>query len=199
MLPTTGADGANHAGITVMPFASLWNLVPPAAFALGALTRCASPAPAPADSPPPPSAMSDQPPATGAPAAPSFERLLTSATSAYTEPAEVVARDAKAWQSLWGAMSPNRAAGPVAPPVVDFTREMVVLVATGTRPTGGHAVRVDAIEAVQGGGAVVRYTVTSPGAGCMSTQMLTSPVEVVRTARVDGPVRFEGRREAVPC
>lgn len=125
-------------------------------------------------------------------------RLYAAAQSAYGEPAEVVARDAAAWRAAWNAAWPNSAGGTPAAPAVDFARDMVILVATGSRPTGGYSVRVDAVEPV-GTGAVVRYTVTAPGAGCMTTQAITSPIAVVRVPRVDGAVRFEGRRVAAPC
>jgi hypothetical protein len=75
---------------------------------------------------------------------------------------------------------------------------MVILVALGSRNSGGYAAHVDAI--TRGAdGAVVHYTATRPGSGCMTTQSLTSPVDVVRTARVAGKIRFERREVVQPC
>jgi hypothetical protein len=123
----------------------------------------------------------------------SFSRVLTQNASGFDEPAELVIRDRAALESAW-ARAFNQVQGNPAP-AVDFSRETVILVALGPRTSGGHAVRVDAVTR-SGESAVVRYTATSPGPDCMSTQALTSPVEVVRTARIGGAVRF-ARHDAV--
>lgn len=123
-------------------------------------------------------------------------RLYAAKHSAYEMAEETVVRDRAAWEATWRQLHNGLAADP--PPAVDFTRDMVVLVAVGQRPTGGTSVRVDGVAAAPGG-AVVRYTVTEPGEGCMSTQVLTAPVEVVRVARVAGAVRFERRAARGAC
>jgi hypothetical protein len=126
----------------------------------------------------------------------SFTRILTQHTSGYDESAELVIRDRgqleSAWKTLFNGIPGN------TPPTVDFAKEMVVLVALGSRSSGGYAAHVDAI--TRGAdGAVVHYTATRPGSGCMTTQSLTSPVDVVRTARVAGKIRFERREVVQPC
>lgn len=157
-------------------------------------------APPAAGSPPDsqPAMSSPQPPAASGTSAP-LERLHTATTSAYREPVELVIRDAAAWRGAWAAAFPNMASGPPAAPPVDFARDMVVLVAAGERPSGGHTVRVDAVEPAAGGGGTVRYTVSAPGSGCMTTQALTAPLDVVRTPRIPGDVRFVARRVSTPC
>ena len=127
--------------------------------------------------------MSDQPQS-------SFHRMLTQKSSGFDEPAELVIRNRAALESAWARLFDQVQGNPA--PAVDFTRETVLLVALGRRSSGGYAVRVDAVTR-RGESAVVRYTVTSPGPGCMSTQALTSPVEVVRTTRLSGAVRFARR------
>jgi hypothetical protein len=155
-----------------------------------ALPAAAAAAPAPASTRP------DTSSPVPAPAQASFTRILTQRTSGFDEEAERVIRDQAALESAWKTLF-NGIPGN-APPAVDFTRETVLLVALGGRSTGGHAVRIDAVSRA-GNGAVVQYTATSPGPGCMTTQSLTSPVEVVRTARIEGAVRFERRSIVQPC
>ena len=156
-----------------------------------ALLGVASPGCAPAPEPPPSAAS-----ATSVPTDQPATRLLSSVISGYTESAEEVIRDPAAWASAWRRLHDANPA--TALPEVDFDRSMVVLLALGERSAGGHAVRFD--ELVRDGeGATVRYTVTSPGPTCMSTQAITSPVEVVRVARVAGTVRFERRMVQQPC
>lgn len=118
----------------------------------------------------------------------SIVRLYAAAHSAYEMAEETVVRDRAAWEAAWQQLHNGLAAEPVPP--VDFTRDMVLLVAAGQRSTGGTSVRVDGVTA-GAGGALVRYTVTEPGAGCMSAQVMTAPVEAVRVPRAAGAVRFE--------
>lgn len=114
----------------------------------------------------------------------------------FGEPTTLVVRDGAAWAAAWARLH-RGGEPPVAPPAVDFAREMVLVVALGERPTGGHDVAIDAVTGDGAGGATVAYTAREPGEGCMSTQALTSPAVAVRVARVAGPVRFE-RRVARP-
>ena len=179
-----------------------------ASAALLAVAACAvSPSPAARDSVPAAASAATPAPAP-APARPdsvsrvshesqaSFTRILTQRASGFDEPAELAIRDRGTLESAWASLF-NQVQGNPAP-AVDFTRETVVLVALGRRSSGGYAVRVDAVTR-NGDAAVVRYTATSPGPGCMTTQALTSPVDVVRTSRIAGPVRFERREVEQRC
>jgi hypothetical protein len=120
-------------------------------------------------------------------------RLVSTTQSGFREATELVVRDDAALAAAWRTLHQGLPAEP--PPAVDFARAMVIVVASGERNTGGHAVRVDGV-APERDGAVVRYTVTRPGPGCMTSMEITAPAEVVQAPRAAGAVRFE-RREAV--
>ncbi len=126
----------------------------------------------------------------------SFTVLLSANTSGFDEGTELVLRDEKAFTTAWRTAHQTIPGNPA--PTVDFQRDMVVLLALGARRTGGFSVRFDGITSADSG-AVVRYTVTSPGPGCMTTQMITSPVEMVRVPRAEGTVRFERRDATDAC
>jgi hypothetical protein len=117
----------------------------------------------------------------------SFTRLLAQNTSGYPEPAELVLRDRAALESAWRTLFAGNQGTPL--PAVDFGRSTLVLLALGEKNSGGHAVRVDRVTR-KGSTALVQYTVTQPGPGCMTTMMVTSPVELISIPRVAGEVRF---------
>ena len=123
-------------------------------------------------------------------------RIHRATSSGFTGPEQLVLRDQAAWRAAWARV--HQEPGAPALPSVDFTREMVVVLALGERSSGGHQVRFDAI-AVSGNDAVVRYTVTEPDPSCMTTQAITAPVDVVRVPRVSGTVRFEPRTVREDC
>jgi hypothetical protein len=123
-------------------------------------------------------------------------RSWRAVTSGFAEPAELVVRDSAALAALWSTLNGGRLGNP--PPEVDFSRHSVVVLALGPRRTAGFSVRFDDVEREENG-AVVRYTVTRPGPGCMTAQMITSPVEVVRVPRLPADVRFERREATDPC
>ncbi len=126
----------------------------------------------------------------------SFTRLASRSTSGFTEPLELVVRDAAAFAAAWKTLNQGLPGNP--PPAIDLGRSIVVVVALGARSTGGYAVHVDSVERT-GGALIVRYTATSPGRECMTTQSLSAPVELIRVDHTAGTVRFE-RAEAVrPC
>jgi hypothetical protein len=162
-----------------------------------ALTLLAAAAPAdcrgPAESP-------NDTPATSTVQETQITHLLTQQQSGWRLPGETVIRDRAAWEAAWRTLHGAETADETVPaaPQIDFTRDMVIVVALGSRPSGGFTVKVDELTR-EGSGAVVRYTATEPGAGCMTTQALTSPVDVVRVPRVAGAVRFDPRRVVRDC
>jgi protease stability complex PrcB-like protein len=142
--------------------------------------------------------------ATGAPASQSaatlhsipFDRLHNGFNSGYTRLSEFVIRDGDEFTRRWRGV--QQGAPDAAKPEVNFDKTTVVLVAIGARNTGGYSVRVDSVTK-EAKGATVFYTVTSPGARCMSLQELTSPVEVVSIDRIDGEIKFKKRGVSGAC
>ncbi len=115
----------------------------------------------------------------------------------YDAPARLVIRSQKELDDAWARLYAGLP-GPPAAPSVDFAREMVLLAALGTRSSGGHAVSI--ARAALGGGVLRAEVVeTRPGAGCMTTQVITHPVALVRLARHDGAVEFVDRVEVHDC
>ena len=126
----------------------------------------------------------------------SFTRILAQNTSGYPEPAELVLRDHAALEAAWRTLFAGSQGTPL--PVVDFKKATLVLLALGEQRTGGHSVHFDRLT-TQGSTAVVHYTATKPGPGCMTTMMVTSPVDLVSVPRIAGAVRFEKREVVEPC
>lgn len=124
---------------------------------------------------------------TSMPAAQPPVHLFTQQNSAYRLGDERVLRDQGAWDAVWQTLHGGTPAERA--PTVDFARDMVVLVALGEASTGGYDVHIDDVTP-ESGGAVVRYTVTEPGPGCMTTQAITAPADVVRVPRAVGAARF---------
>lgn len=127
---------------------------------------------------------------------PDADRLFATSTSGYEEPTQLVVRDRAAWEAAWSRLHGGQPAAPA--PAVDFARDVVVVVAMGTRGSGGHAVRTDGVSA-SGDAAVVRVALVSPGPSCMTTQAITTPAEAVRVRRPAGDVRIETRAVTTPC
>jgi protease stability complex PrcB-like protein len=88
------------------------------------------------------------------------------------EARRLVIRDANAWANFWSEL------GVGDRPAVDFTRDMVVAVAAGQRPTGGYEIAVDRVRQADGE-LTVEVVETAPGPNCVTTASLTQPVDVV--------------------
>jgi hypothetical protein len=100
---------------------------------------------------------------------------------------QAVARDAMEWKTLWQQHSPER-----PQPQVDFTREMVLGVFAGSRPTAGFGVEIVGT-AEKNGTLVVQYRETRPSPDALTAQVITSPYHIVAVPRHAGDVRFERR------
>jgi len=98
---------------------------------------------------------------------------------------QVTVRSADEWAALW---KENGAQAPL--PAVDFSREIVLGVFAGTRPTAGYG-----IEIVRAVGTtetlVIEYIETAPSRGAITAQVLTSPYHLVAIPRHDGSISFK--------
>ena len=114
------------------------------------------------------------------------------------EPLRALVRTEGEWRDLWARLAVNRIPRPEPPPI-DFSERVVVVAAMGTRPTGGHAIRIDRVS-YAGDTLWVEITSSAPGAGCMTTQALTAPVAAVAVERQpDVSARFLDREETLDC
>ena len=110
----------------------------------------------------------------------------TGARSQIMSAREVVVRTAPEWNALWQSHLPSR-----QPAAIDFSKEMVVGVFLGSRPTPGYGVTI--VSAVEEGNVLrVRYRETSPSADAIAAQVITFPYQIVaipKSAATD--VKFE--------
>lgn len=142
------------------------------------------------------------PPLSAGPTAVPLFRLQERAPFAYasgfdaarTEAIRTKAEWQAAWSQLHGGMTPLPPA-----PVIDFSKEMLVLVAVGEQPSGGFGVTIR--EATRAGSVVTIHAIhTKPGMGCAVTMALTQPVDIVRLATRADSVVFDLRPViGAPC
>ena len=99
---------------------------------------------------------------------------------------EAVARSTEEWEALWRTHLPAR-----QPAVVDFSKEMVIAVFLGSRPTAGYGVAIVGA-AAEGNVLRVRYRVTSPPVDAITAQVITHPYQIVAIPKSSSTdVKFE--------
>ncbi len=117
--------------------------------------------------------------------------------SGFHDATNLVIRDRAAWLVAWTALHAGQDSVPPLP-AVDFDRELVVLAALGTKPTGGHEILIaSAVE--EDGAVVVQVSVTMPGPDCMTTQVATTPADIARIPRVAAAIGFDAVSTVKPC
>jgi hypothetical protein len=119
-----------------------------------------------------------------------IRRIGQYSQSGITAPERLVIGDDSSYARFWSTL----AVGGERPPV-DFTRDVVVAVAGGQRSTGGYSIAVDQVTR-SGAGVSVDVVQTTPGAGCIMSQALTQPVDVVVVAGADARTWSFGERSA---
>ena len=101
------------------------------------------------------------------------------------DPKQVTVRTEAEWTKLWQQHSPDRKR-----PAVDFSKDMVVGVFMGSRPTAGYNISIVSTFA-KDGNLLVRYQEASPKPGAMTAQVLTFPYHFVAVPKTTGDVKFE--------
>jgi len=101
------------------------------------------------------------------------------------EAKQVVVRTEAEWTKLWQQHSPDRKR-----PAVDLSKDMVVGVFMGSRPTAGYNVSIVSTFA-KDGSVLVQYRESQPRPGAMTAQILTFPYHLVAVPKAAGDVKFE--------
>lgn len=110
----------------------------------------------------------------------SFSDLGSGQFAQRTTPGLEVARSDREFEALW------KLAGMAdAPPRVDFHRQMVVAWFMGGRTSGGYSTQITSVS-VDGMQVKVDVQTVSPGDGCGSIDVLTSPVDLIVMTRQAG-------------
>ena len=112
-------------------------------------------------------------------------------------PREGVVRDSAAWRRLWDEIHATTTPVPDLPPV-DFSRDMILVAALGSQPTGGYDVLL-AGATQDSTGLAVAVLKRRPGTGCITTQAVTRPVDLGKVPRLDAEVRFVESLEETSC
>jgi hypothetical protein len=83
-------------------------------------------------------------------------------------------------------------------PEVDFSKNDVGAVFMGQKSSGGYSINFDKI--IKRSGAVsCNIYETSPGKGCMLTQGITYPYEIVKTPKLNKKIKFVYKQRTQDC
>ena len=120
-----------------------------------------------------PDSSTSSAPAPGSPAGEvEIRRIGRWASSGIKGTRRLVIREAATFAAFWNEL------GAGVRPTVDFSRDLVIAVASGERMTGGHDITVQRVTR-SGGDLRIVVVETKPGTGCMTTSALTQPVDVI--------------------
>lgn len=97
---------------------------------------------------------------------------------------QVTVRSAAEWKALWKEHAPTEKL-----PEVDFTKNMVVGVFLGSKPSAGHSVEIVNVR-TQENALIVEYVQTQPAKGTIAAQILTEPFHLVTVPAHAGTVSF---------
>ena len=109
------------------------------------------------------------------------------------EARRLVIRDANGWAQFWSELGTGER------PVIDFTKDLVIAVAAGQRPTGGYEIAIESVNRVDGE-LSVSVVERTPSPNCVTTASLTQPVDVVVVPAADARSwSFLERKEIQAC
>ncbi len=101
------------------------------------------------------------------------------------------------WTTLWNQMAANITPKPPVP-AIDFSKEMVIGVFLGIKPTGGYSIEVTRI-AESADRITVYVREVSPGPNCRVTEALTNPYHIVKIETSSKQVDFSVTKDVTEC
>ena len=105
-----------------------------------------------------------------------------------TEPKWIVVTDAKDWSELWEHIHKIKIPKPELP-TVDFSKNMVIAVFMGDKPTAGYSIQISEVAKLNGE-VVVKVKEISPPKGAILLPVITQPFHIVVVPKVEGRIRF---------
>lgn len=126
----------------------------------------------------------------------SFEPL-TQGFSGKEESFETVIRNPERWQQFWQELHATVYEKPPLPPV-DWTKNMVIGIGLGSKPSGGYSVEIKTI-VIEDGKLVINALEQQPGRNCGTTMAITQPYYLVVVEQSDLPVQFNRKTEIMNC
>ena len=119
-----------------------------------------------------------------------WQSLVRGVSSGVREPRRIVARSAEDWAAFWVTHAADRIPAESVP-MVDFTKDMVVGIVLGERPTAGYEVEIVSV-AREGDRLVVRTREVRPAPDSVQAQVITVPFALATISRFGGEVAFAG-------
>ena len=110
-----------------------------------------------------------------------------STRSAWTAPGTMIIADAATFRRRWNELFAETTGRPPLPGV-RFAADRVIMVAAGTRPSGGYSLRFDSAGVVRDS-ALIWLSLRTPPPGCGVTQELTAPAVAIMLPRAPAPLR----------
>jgi hypothetical protein len=114
----------------------------------------------------------------------SFEVIKKSNIGSIHERQNFIIRHLWEWKDIW-----NRIAKGKSRPRVNFNTDMLIIVCQGRQLTGGYNIEISSITENKSN-IIVNINETIPAEGTMSTQVLTSPFEIVKIKKSSKTVIF---------
>jgi PrcB C-terminal len=115
---------------------------------------------------------------------PPFTNLVKGNMSGQQLARQVTVRTAAEWSALWKEHAPA-----AKMPDVDFSKDMIVGIFLGSKPSEGYDVEIVGVR-TEGKDLIVAYVEKQPGRGTLAAQILTEPFHLVSVPRHAGTVRF---------
>jgi hypothetical protein len=122
-----------------------------------------------------------------------IRRIGQWSASTIATPERLVIRDEQSWAAFWNRL------GAFNRPAVDFTRDVVIAVASGQRSSGGYEIAIQRVTRT-GNAVSIDVVETTPGPNCVTTQTLTQPIDVIVVAAADaGTWTFNDQTRVASC
>jgi hypothetical protein len=120
-----------------------------------------------------------------------FETVLKHFNSGHRERGNFVITSREEWESVWRATMSN--AFPVPPaPEIDFDRHSLIAVFQGEKPSSGYSISISKLMK-SGRKFKVKVKEVIPQDSCFVLMVITNPVHIILTERIESPERVTFR------
>ncbi|GEM_PF-5684373 len=128
---------------------------------------------------------------------PLFQVIVNGVNGGDSERGNYILTKSTEWKDLWTKMNYDKSPIPALPDV-DFSKEIIIAVFQGRRYTSGYSIQISNIDE-KANGITIFVKEYSPGANCITSQVLTYPFYIVKIPRTTKDMGFSTEEIVVNC
>ena len=126
-----------------------------------------------------------------------FNVIKSGTNGIYKSATELKIEESAKLDAVWAELFKNYSRqAPI--PIVDFTKNSVIVVTMGEQNSGGHSIKISSVSETDKA-IIVNIEESKPGSTCITTSVMTYPFQLIEIPKSDKKFIFNRTKKVIEC